>query len=150
MRFKNLIPIIFLASILVGCNTTEQGQEAPDVNLTKVTNQKEINLDLSNSVKDFLSKEENISSVHAINSNNLLVVAIDIPQMKRFNLQDIKNNIKKKLQKKFEASEVYVTTDQKIILELDQLEQKINQSSLTQKKLTKELKRIIKLMNEQT
>ena len=150
MQFKNLISIIFLASILVGCNTTEQGQESPDVNLTKVTNQKEINLDLSNRVKEFLSKEENISSVHAVNSNNLLVVAIDIPQMKRFNLQDIKNNIKKKLQKKFEASEVYVTTDQKIILELDQLEQKINQSSLTQKKLTKELKRIIKLMNEQT
>jgi len=153
MKPKKTFILILLLIILVGCNNQNNTLEEKDhsnVEMTKINNPTSINQDKSNRAKDSLSKNNNITNVHAVNTDKQLVIAIDISHMKRFRLKKIEEDLNKKMKKQFPGMDVYFSTDKKIILELKKLEQDINSNSFTKKDISKKVKKIIELMSEKT
>ncbi len=70
--------------------------------------------------------------------------------MKRFKLADIRKELKKDIKEKFQIKKVEVSTDQKVILELDKLEEEIQDKSVNKNELKKGIKtnyQIIKKTN---
>jgi len=153
MKSKKTFILILLLIVLVGCNNqnnTLEDKDNSNVDMTKINHPTSINQDQSNRAKDSLSKDNNITNIHAVNTEKQLVIAIDISHMKRFRLKKIEEDLKKKMKKQFPRMDVYFSTDKKIILELEKLEQDINSKSLAKKDISKKVKKIIELMSEKT
>src|SRR5699024_3064492 len=148
MKSKKTFILILLLIVLVGCNNqnnTLEDKDNSNVDMTKINHPTSINQDQSNRAKDSLSKDNNITNIHAVNTEKQLVIAIDISHMKRFRLKKIEEDLKKKMKKQFPRMD-----DKKIILELEELEQDINSKSLDKKDISKKVKKIIELMSEKT
>src|SRR5699024_3162362 len=149
MRKILFIPsLIFI--ILIGCtmNETKDSSSPNDVDMTKLSTKQSINQDISNHTKDRLKKYDEIKSIVAVNTKKKLVVGVRVQHRSRFHLKSLRKKWKSKMEKAYPKMDVKVTTDKKIIWELGDLEKKLKETSISKKKLQKELKRIIKLMNK--
>jgi len=147
--------LVLLVLLLIGCGT-DSNQNANqntqnDVEFTKIaTDKKSIDQQPANRAKELLSKHDEVTNVKAVNSSDKLVIAIEIEHMKRFLLKQIEKDLKKEMEKEFEDYKVELSSDKKIILELEELEEKIQSGSIPKKELKKEVDRIIKFSHEQT
>lgn len=141
-----------MVTLLFGCgtSTTLESPHNNDVEFTKLTTKKDVDQQASNQAKDFIRRYEEVTSIKAVNTSKHLVVGFEVEHMERFNLEDIRKKIQKKLKKEFSSLKVVVSTDQKIILELDKLEQNIQSGKVSKKQLNKKAKKIIDLSKEQT
>ncbi|SET28251.1 Sporulation lipoprotein YhcN/YlaJ (Spore_YhcN_YlaJ) [Oceanobacillus limi] len=140
--------------MLIGCGT-DTGQGTSDnpnnVELTKISTQrKDTDQQLANKAKDILKKKESVSGVNAVNTSKKLVIAVDVPQHERFKMAETRKKLRKEMKKKFSQVDVELSTDQKIILELEKLEEKLQKGSIKKKDLEKQVEDIIKLSKEQT
>src|SRR5699024_3871544 len=114
--------IIFL---LIGCSTDPKMDTSADddnIELTKIATNKAIDQQASNQAKDILSKYEDITTVKAVNTDKVMLIAVEIEHNKRFNLDKIEKQLTKQMNKSFPDMKVAFSTDKKIIFELDQLE----------------------------
>ncbi|MBU5467112.1 YhcN/YlaJ family sporulation lipoprotein [Virgibacillus sp. MSJ-26] len=153
MNRKKLSVLILLIITMIACSSqpnTLEDKNNTEVEMTKINNPTSFNQDISNQAKEYVSKDKNITNVYAVNTEKKLVVAIEIPHMKRFQLQKIEDKSKKKIKEEFPEMDINFSTDKKIIIELEQLEQKLKTNSLTKKEMDKKIKKIISLMNEKT
>ncbi|HLR80369.1 MAG TPA: YhcN/YlaJ family sporulation lipoprotein [Bacillota bacterium] len=144
---------IMITLLLFGCNMNSEtglSEQGHHTQFTKISTDQSIDQHISNQVKEKLATNEDISHVKAVNSQKHIAIAFEVPHLKRFQLQKIKKQVKNDIKKQFPNMKVEVSTDQKIVLELERLEKKLQTQSLSDKKLKKELKRIIELMKEQT
>jgi len=152
-RIILMIGFIFL---FVVCNansntdTSQQGEKNNDIELTEISNTKTVDQQPSNQAKQVLQKYTNITKVKAANTSKLLLIAIDIKHSKRFSLKKTEQYLAKKMKKEFPDMKVEFSTDQKIVLELDQLEKDLQANKVSNKKLKKRLKKLAKLKNEKT
>src|SRR5699024_4268004 len=89
----------------------------------------------SDLAKNILSKNDNVTHVYAVNTKDTLVIAIKVRHMKRFRLQKIKQELTKKMKKEFPKMDVQLSTDEKIVIELDKLEKKLETTSISKKEL---------------
>lgn len=136
---------------LIGCQATSMEQpNDEEPSYTKLSTQNEFDQQLSNQVKEYLKDNKDLTSVQAVNDEEKILITFEIPHMKRFKLADIRKELKKDIKEKFQIKKVEVSTDQKVILELDKLEEEIQDKSVNKNELKKELKRIIKLSKKQT
>ena len=151
MIAKKVIALITILFVMVGCNNQPNAlDETPEVEMTKINNPTSIDQDVSNQVKTRLGQDEHITKVHAVNTDKQLAIAIEIKHMKRFGLKEMKKKLTKKVEKAFPKMDVNLSTDKKIILELEQLENDLETKSLTKKEVDQKISKIIKLMNEET
>jgi len=121
-----------------------------DIQFTNVKTTESLAQENANTAKRTLIQHDHINTVKAVNSEKDLVIAFEIDHLKRFNLEKIRKKIQKEMDEKFPDLNVIVSTDQKIVLELDRLEEKIFSDSISKKELNKKLKKIVKLDKEQT
>ncbi|WP_390362617.1 hypothetical protein [Virgibacillus byunsanensis] len=119
------------------------------VELTEISTS-ELDQSPSNQVKRRLSKHDGITSINAVNTSKTLIIAIEFHHNKRFNLTDLRKKYKKEIEKIVPNLDVELSTDKKLVFELDELEKKIEDNSITPKKLMKKVKQLTKLMKEQT
>ncbi|HEX6595190.1 MAG TPA: hypothetical protein VF095_11530 [Bacillota bacterium] len=150
---ETLFSFILASVLLFGCTTNSQvvpNDHGNDTQFTTISTNQATDQKISNQAKEKLSADENIIHVKAANSKKHLALAFEVPHLKRFQLQKIKKQVKDDLKREFPKMKVEVSTDQKIILELERLEEQLQTDSLSEKKLNKEMKRIIGLMKEQT
>lgn len=137
--------------LLIGCTpSNEANSKDEQVDYTKIAAKTSIEQKAANQVKKKLANNKDVKAVHAVNANKKLVIAVDVPHSKRFRLAKIRTKLTKELKKEFDKYQVVLSTDKKILLELEQLEKKINDGSISNKQLDKEAKRIISLSKEQT
>jgi len=150
--YKLLIISLCFTLLLIGCNVQTPSEKTTNnrVELTKISTKQPIDQQASNQAKEMIRQYDAITSVKAINSSHYLVVAFVIEHLKRFKLERFRKNIQKHLEKQFPHLKVIVSTDQKIILELDQLENKIETTNISKKQLEEFVKKIIRLSKEQT
>lgn len=146
---KNTWVTLFLAFMIVtGCQQNAEETENPI--LTQTSSQKPVNQSIANeAVRRTLEREE-VTKANGVNSDKLLIVAFDVEHFERFNIRKIEKKIQSKLKKDFTDVKVKVTYDEKIMQEIEQLQVKIHEGDMSEKKLKKELSRIKKLMNEKT
>ncbi|PAV28803.1 hypothetical protein CIL05_14340 [Virgibacillus profundi] len=143
-----------LILLLFGCGTNStlesSDEENRDIELTKISASNPTAQHPSNQAKEELKKYDEITTIKAVNTDKDLLIAVEVHHHDRFKLANIRKELTKELEKMFPEMKVELTTDKKIILELDQLENKIQAESFTKKKLEKEIKKLIKLSKEQT
>lgn len=151
-RNKTIIALgIFL--FLLGCgpdSTNESSRDQDNIKLTKISTHSHIDQHPSNQAKEILSKQKEITAIKAVNSKDKLVIAIEVQHNKRLKLAKIRKKLTKQMKDQFPDMEMEFSTDKKIYLELEQLEKEIQTNAITNKKLKKKLKHIIKLAREKT
>jgi hypothetical protein len=154
VRRLHLCFVLILAiGFITGCtNNEDDGREivqGSDIDLTKVKTTSPADQSISNKVKNKLIKRDDVTGVRGVNTDKKLFIALKITQFDRLHLKKIEKEVKDKLKKDYPDMEHEVSTDKKIYLELDELEKKLQEETLSKKKLKKEMKRIKGKMNDQ-
>lgn len=150
---KLIVFFLCVISILGACqNQTNEGATTSDSNLDlkKITTEKGSDQTPANQAKEKIIQREDIKGVRAVNTEKELLMAIEVPSFDRFRLPKIEKDVKKALQKQFSNKKIAVSTDQKIYLELGQLEKSLQKDKLTEKETKKKLTKLKKLMKEQS
>ena len=149
--------IIFLLVLTVvglgsGCNRNQNqsGEGHEDLSISQVHTSKPIDQSVANQAKKKVITEEDISDVKAVNTDKELLIAIKVENFDRFRLKKIEKNVKSDLEKDYPDHKILVSTDSKMYLELDQLEQKIQKDNTNRKELEKDFNKIKSLMKEKT
>jgi hypothetical protein len=149
-RFLIILTVLSLVA-LVGCNQDEDKQsQMKNVNYTKVTSGNVVDQSPSVRAKEFVSKKEETTEVKAVNSKKDLYIAFNVGTFERFQLDKIESDVKKELKKKFPNHTVHVSTDKKVFLELETLEEKLGSNKVKNNKdLNKSLNHIKHMKNDQ-
>lgn len=149
-----LLSFLCLSLILTGCQERPKlkptQNEQLDVDLARLSTNQPIDQTYSHQAKESLKKNKDLNSINAVNTDKDMVITFEVNHLKRFQLEKIRKQVEKKMKKKFSDLEVLVSTDQKIILGLDQIKQNIQLNNMSKKKLEKEIKDLISLAKEET
>ncbi|USK35363.1 YhcN/YlaJ family sporulation lipoprotein [Bacillus sp. F19] len=151
MKILNICLIILaVIGLGSGCagNQNRFANNNDDANIVKVHTSKPIDQTISNQAKEKVIKKEEISGVKAVNTDKELLLAVKVNQFDRFRLKSIKKKLKSDLEKMHSEYKIFVSTDQKIYLELEQLEQKLQKDHTQMKSLKKDFDKIKSLMKE--
>ena len=149
--FQKFFLFFSLAIVCAGCGTdeTKESQSSLDINPLSAKSAL-FDQSPSNMAKESLMEYEEITGIKAVNSDKEMIIAVQIKHMKRFFMAKHRKAWQKEMEKQFPGWKVELSTDRKIYLELDKLEEKINNDTLSKDELKKEMKHIIKLSKEQT
>lgn len=155
MYLKRVFFVIISILILSAC-TNNQNDNAleptgdRDLELVKLSSNGVADQNASNLAKEILSNDEEISEVRAVNHDNDLLIAINVDHHERFALDTIESELRKKINKNFSDMKVTLSTDQKILIELEQLENDIQGNDISKKQLKDRVKKLKSLSKEQT
>lgn len=151
---KTLKTILFLITVIgfvSGCSgNSNQIDNNKNLNISKVHTSSPIKQSVANQAKDKLLAKEEVSDVKAVNSDKELLVAVKVDNFNRFRLKSVKKQAQSDLENMFPDYKILISTDQKMFLELDQLEQKLEKDKTKMDSLKKDFKEIKSLMKEQT
>lgn len=103
----------------------------------------------SEQAEAIVHKEHEFKEVTAVNSDDLIVIGVDPLHHDRFRLNEFRNDLKNNIESSFKSYDVELSTDKKIILELNKLKEQLKEESVSQAQLKKELERIRNLSKEQ-
>ncbi|MED4452282.1 YhcN/YlaJ family sporulation lipoprotein [Metabacillus fastidiosus] len=145
-----IIYIFFLVIVIAGCSGMHKNEEANKSNVTDVSFKNSHDQSVTEKMKQLLENEEEVKNIRAVNSDKELLIAAEINHMDRFRLKEIQQKLEKKVKKQYEDYKVTISTDKKIFLELEQLENKMRTENLSKKKFEKEMNRIKNLSKETT
>ncbi|MFD4818381.1 YhcN/YlaJ family sporulation lipoprotein [Peribacillus butanolivorans] len=152
-KMKTLKTFLFLITVIgfvSGCSgNSNQIDNNKNLNISKVHTSSPIDQSVANQAKDRLLADDKVSDVKAVNSDKELLVAVKVDNFDRFRLKSIEKKAKSDLENMFPNYKVLVSTDQKMFLELDQLEQKLEKDKTKMDSLKKDFKEIKSLMKEQ-
>lgn len=147
--FRCGVFLFLVVVILTGCKDNMDSVKNQSTSITKISAKKTTNQSTANQVKELVIKRDDVTGVRGVNTDKEILVAIMVPQMERFQLSDIRKNVKEEIKKKYPDYTIQVSTDQKIFLELDILERKLENGKTGKKDLKKELRKIKNLMKEE-
>ena len=153
MYKKSFVLYVGFVILLTACGndlSMEPADNNEKIDLTKISNETLISQQPSNKAKDLLRKYDEIITVKAVNTDETMLIAIEIEHMKRLELAKIQKQYQKEMKKQFKDLDVELSTDKKIIIELNKLEKQIINAEIQNKELKKKLKQIVKLSKEQT
>ncbi|WP_193063262.1 hypothetical protein [Oceanobacillus oncorhynchi] len=148
MRNKKIALLLLFILFLVGCNHQNESSYSENPNIKHLsTNSSQ---DPATQAKELLINKDDITAVHAVNTDDTLLVTIEVPYHERFSLQDKTEVYQKELEQTFPDFTIELSTDKKIILETAKLEEKMDNQTLTKEEIKKKMKEIIHLSKEQT
>lgn len=157
MNLKKTIIVFIMGCLLLlaacmnqkGNYSLEPPKDQP-LELTKLSSGGKHEQQAANQAKEILSNYGEVSEVRAVNHNNHLLVAVDVPQHERFQLDKIENTLRDKINKNFSEINVTLSTDQKLLIELEQLEKDIQEDKVSKEDVKKRLKKLKELSQENT
>ncbi|WP_368654667.1 YhcN/YlaJ family sporulation lipoprotein [Ornithinibacillus sp. 4-3] len=135
-----ILLILLLSMTLIGCsnNNDENNPQASSATHPPVVEE----------AIALVSEERDVNKVQAIANEENLVIAFKVNSLKNFQLKKIKKSIKEKVEKNFPDYDVTVSTDLKIMLELNKLQEE--QDTLSEDEFKQALQKIIDLEKEET
>jgi hypothetical protein len=151
-KIKIFLSILAVIGFGTGCNNNQNqlDEDNNDFGISQVQTSKPIGQSVANRAKEKIIVKEEISDVKAVNTDKELFVAIKVENFDRFRLKKIENSVKSDLEKMYPNHEIIVSTDKKMLWELEQLEQKLQKGNTDKKSLKKDLNKIKNLMKEKT
>jgi|SRR5699024_9405114 len=150
---KKWLIVCSLTFLLVACSNQDpiwKSQSNDSLELTKLSSRGITDQQPSDQAKEFLSHYEEVSGVRAVNHDGQLVVAIDVHHHDRFSLDDIEKELRKDVKRNFSDINITLSSDQKIFIELKQLEEDILSENISEDEVNKRLNKIKKLSKEET
>lgn len=152
MTYKNKITYIFIMNFILvfsfGCSQQDSEDKSNDI--MNINNHTTTNQELAAEAKQFLSKYEEVENVYAVQHRKDLLIAIDIEHEDRFQLDQLEKQLGKKLNNHFNNEKITLSTDQKLLFEIEELENKMANKKISSKELKKQIKKLKKLMKEKT
>jgi Sporulation lipoprotein YhcN/YlaJ (Spore_YhcN_YlaJ) len=151
-QLKFCLLVLTVIGLGSGCNENHNqlADNNNDLSISQVHTSKPINQSVANQAKEKVITEEEILDVKAVNTDKELLVAIKVNQFARFRLKRAEKKVKSDLEKTYPNHKILVSTDSKMYLELDQLEQKLQKDNTNMKNLKKDFNKIKSLMKEET
>lgn len=147
---------LMIILLLIGCAKASEPLN-PQMNRTKeqiefstVNNASGLDQQPSNKAKELLTSFEELTKIYAVNSSNQMILAFDTKQINRLELASIRKNVKKRLEKQFPEVDIQVSSDAKILREIEKLESDIQSKQRSNKSIEKKVQEIISLSKEQT
>lgn len=147
--FRCGVYLLVILGLLAGCKENMDSVKSQSTSITKISSKKSTNQTVANHAEELLIKRDDVTGVRGVNTDKDLLIAIKVPQMDRLQLSTIEKNVKEELTKEYPDHKIQVSTDQKIFLELDKLEKKLEKGKTGEKELKKELDNIKSLMKEE-
>ncbi|WP_242143874.1 MULTISPECIES: YhcN/YlaJ family sporulation lipoprotein [unclassified Bacillus cereus group] len=152
--------LVLLFSVCTGCDNSpldkkvkkeetkrQDKKEGPE--LTKMSTES-FNQSISQGAKKMALSMGEIEQATAVNSNLDLYIAIKPEHHERFTLKSLRSKLKKRLSDEYPTFNVHVSTDRKIFMLLDELENKIQKKRVNKDKIKKQLKLIQTEMESNT
>lgn len=137
---------------LTGCNNDESSGTENESNLVQLKADDAADLRIqptASKAGEMVSKMKEVKEYMAVDLGNKLYVALELKHQYTLMSQKILERIKKSLEEEMPTKKIKVTTDHKIFIELEKLEQKIINDEIDKNKLHQELDKLDKLMKEQ-
>ncbi|MBY0596780.1 YhcN/YlaJ family sporulation lipoprotein [Bacillus bingmayongensis] len=162
MRKFGTITVLFvlLLGFITGCNshldkevkqeTHKKTEKNKEPKLTNVSMEESFNQSISHDAKKKILAMEEILEVRAVNSNTDLYLAAKPEHHERFQLKSLKTKIKKRLKDENPTFDIHISTDRKIFMLLDKLENKIKKKEADKEYIKKQFKTIHSEMNSDT
>lgn len=150
---KQLFITICFLFVLIGCGNNDALRHSDgndSLELTKLSSKGVTDQQPADQAKEFLSHYEEVAGVRAVNHDGQLVVAVDIKHHDRFSLDTIEKDLGKDVRENFSNMKVTLSTDEKIFIELKQLEEDILSQNVSNDDIKKRLKEIKNLSKEET
>jgi hypothetical protein len=133
-----------------GCNMANNSKEENNLTIKNVSNEDMNHVNMTSEIEKLLMKEKEVSDVKVFDTDNEIFIAAEIKQMDRFRIKEIEKKLNNLLDDKYSNHNVTLSTDKKMFLELEKLEQKSKNTNMSNKELEKEIKRIKSLSEELT
>ncbi|WP_078548016.1 YhcN/YlaJ family sporulation lipoprotein [Litchfieldia alkalitelluris] len=150
MKRSVVFMVIILSVLLPGCanqqrSEGENNMEAYQINsLTK--DQKE-----SKRAEQKLLALDEVVEVVAVNNDDQLLIGYKLKQFAKLRTKQVEAKINKQLKKEFPNHETNASSDLKIFIETEKIKSNLEKNKISDnKKLDSQMKKIIKLSNEQT
>lgn len=157
LMFMRMVLCFFVIGLLLtGCTDAADPVERPiertkeQIKFSTVHNKTGTDQQPANKAKDTISSFEEITNIYAVNSTSKLLVAIDVAHHHRLQLEKIRDNVKRSLEMEFPQIELHISTDEKILKELEILEQSIHKNNVTSFEIEKKVDEVLSLSKEQT
>lgn len=145
-----VLHIVIILMMATGCNMANNNKEENNLTIKNVSNQDMNHVNMTSEIEKLLMKEKEVSDVKVFDTDNEIFIAAEIKQMDRFRIKEIEKKLNKILNDKYSNHNVTLSTDKKMFLELEKLEQKSRNTNMSNKELEKEIKRIKSLSEELT
>ncbi|WP_196305251.1 YhcN/YlaJ family sporulation lipoprotein [Metabacillus sediminilitoris] len=152
MKHRNIsvLHIVIILMIATGCNMANNNNEKNNLNIKNVSHLDMNHVNMESEIEKLLDKEKEVSDVKVFDTDKEIFIAAEIKQMDRFRIKEIEKKLNNLIKDKYPNHNVTLSTDKKIFLELDKLEQKAKNTNMNNKDLEKEIKRIKSLSEELT
>lgn len=135
------IIIIFIMISLVGCQMNEQNNMKPlQINDAIVEQTK------ANRAKEIVQSMEEVTEVRGVSYDNSIYIASHVKPFDRFFLNEIRKKAHDAIKKRYPEATVHVSTDEKLFIEIEKLEQQLKKQSISKEKLSKRLKELDEMM----
>lgn len=142
---------LFLFSACMGKNDYSlQPPKDQPIELTKLSANGMPDQQAANLAKQIISEQEQVEGVRAVNNGDELLIGIKLNHHDRINMDNLEKTFRKKMKRNFSDMKVTLSTDEKIHLELKNLEEDLQANRLSKEKFEKRLQKIIKLSKEET
>ena len=151
-KLKILLLLLTIIGIGSGCNENQNqmGYNNNDLSISQVHSSKPIDQSVANRAKEKMITKDEITDVRAVNTDKELLVAIKVENFNRFRLKTIEKTVKSDLEKIYPNYKVVVSSDKKMLWELEKIEQRLQKNNTNKKSLKKDLKKLENLIKEQT
>lgn len=158
MYLKKVFLLFLGVFILTACSNNNANPDQileptgnRDLELVKLKSNDNIDQNPSNRAKELISEEyDEVSAVRAVNHKDDILIAIDVDHHERFDLDDIEKKIEKQVRNQFSDLKVTLSTDQKILIELEKIEADIMNNNISNDQLKKKITKLKSLSKEQT
>lgn len=152
MKYKNKFICIFIMNLLLllGIGCTSENSEYETNQISNIGSKEITYQQPANEAKQFLSDYEEVAHIYAVHHDKDLLIAIDIDHEDRFQLDSLEKKFREKLNNHFEKFNIALSTDQKLLFEIEELEHEISDGTTSDKDLNKKMKKLKKLMKEKT
>lgn len=150
-----IILILIGLFLLVSCskeNTAERvsPKNNPPLEFTKLSTNSKDDQRTANEAREFVSKFDEVTDVRAIHHDDQLLIAVKVNHFDRFDLKDIEKKLKKSTNNSFQDVNITLSTDKKLFIEIEKLENELQNDSLSKKELSKRMNKLRNLLKEET
>jgi hypothetical protein len=142
---KSLLKITFVICLLTGCGNLTGANE--EVRPMHITEHAVIAQDKSDHAKKIVLSMDEVVEIKGVNDNKgKIYLAPRVKHFDRIRLKGIRKKGYDSVKKQYPNAKVFVSTDQKIYMELEKLEKELKNKSISEQRLKKQLKKLEEMM----
>ncbi|ARK29658.1 Sporulation lipoprotein YhcN/YlaJ (Spore_YhcN_YlaJ) [Halalkalibacter krulwichiae] len=141
---KGIINGIIVVSLLAGCQTlTGTGYDVRPIQLSETVI---IDQERADEAKIIVLSMEEVVEIKGVSDEDNIYLAPKVKHFDRFRLKKIRKQSHDAVKKRYPQATVHVSTDQKIFMELEKLEQELQKRTISEKRLKQKLKKLDEMM----